>query len=141
VIRAASPRPSDYRHVALTRVLAELYEHQGKCERIKNFPYPRQFAALNLLFVWLFIVLVSLGLLQEFSKLGDGFVWFTIPAGVVVAWVFHAVDRLGGSSENPFEGGPNDVPIAAIAGPSRSTCARCWARTTSLRRCSRAARS
>ncbi|WAS92351.1 bestrophin family protein [Nannocystis punicea] len=106
---------SDYRHVALTRVLAELYEHQGKCERIKNFPYPRQFATLNLLFVWLFITLVPLGLLQEFSKLGDGFVWFTIPAGVVVAWVFHTMDKIGESSENPFEGGPNDVPITAIA--------------------------
>ncbi|MDC0717228.1 bestrophin family protein [Nannocystis bainbridge] len=106
---------SDYRHVALTEALVELYEHQGKCERIKNFPYPRQFATLNLLFVWLFIILVPLGLLQEFQKLGDEFVWLTIPAGVVVAWVFHTMDKIGESSENPFEGGPNDVPITAIA--------------------------
>ncbi|MCY1066110.1 bestrophin family ion channel [Nannocystis sp. RBIL2] len=89
--------------------------HRGKCERIKNFPYPRQFATLNLLFVWLFIALVPLGLLQEFSKLGDGFVWLTIPAGVIVAWVFHTMDKIGESTENPFEGGPNDVPITAIA--------------------------
>lgn len=106
---------SDYRHVALTGALVELYDHQGKCERIKNFPYPRQFATLNLLFVWLFIALVPLGLLQEFSKLGDGFVWLTLPAGVIVAWVFHTMDKIGESTENPFEGGPNDVPITAIA--------------------------
>jgi ion channel-forming bestrophin family protein len=31
--------------------LIGLYEQQGKCERIKNFPYPRQFASINLFFV------------------------------------------------------------------------------------------
>lgn len=41
--------------------------------------------------------------------------WCTIPASVVVAWVFHTMDKIGESSENPFEGGPNDVPITAIA--------------------------
>lgn len=33
--------------VELERQLAGFYEQQGKCERIKNFPYPRQLAALH----------------------------------------------------------------------------------------------
>jgi putative membrane protein len=96
-------------------LLAAFLEAQGKCERLKNFPYPRQFATLNLFFVWLFVVLAPLGLLPEFQKFGDRAVWLTIPVGVVVSWVFHTMDKIGESSENPFEGGPNDVPITALS--------------------------
>jgi putative membrane protein len=112
---ARAGRISEVRHTMLEGTLALLIEHQGKCERIKNFPYPRQFATLNLLFVWLFILLVPFGLLQEFQKLGPGLVWMTIPSGTIVAWVFHMMDKIGESSENPFEGGANDVPITAMS--------------------------
>jgi putative membrane protein len=105
----------EMRHLELQRLLAALLDAQGRCERIKNFPYPRQFATLNLMFVWLFIGLVPLGLLQELQRLGDPYVWVTIPAGVVVSWVIHTMDKIGDSSENPFEGGPNDVPITQIS--------------------------
>ena len=105
----------ELRHLELQRLLAALLDAQGRCERIKNFPYPRQFATLNLMFVWLFIALVPLGLLQELQRLGDPYVWVTIPAGVIVSWVIHTMDKIGDSSENPFEGGPNDVPITQIS--------------------------
>jgi putative membrane protein len=52
--------------------------------------------------------------LDEFDALGEGFVWLTVPASTVVAWVFHTMDKIGEASENPFEGGPNDVPITAM---------------------------
>lgn len=112
---AAAGHLGEYRFVEMSRTLAALVENQGKCERIKNFPYPRQFATLNLFFVWLFIVLVPFGLLQEFQKLGGALVWLTAPASVIVSWVFHTMDKIGESSENPFEGGPNDAPITAIS--------------------------
>jgi ion channel-forming bestrophin family protein len=105
----------ELRHIELERLLAAFVEAQGRCERIKNFPYPRQFATLNLFFVWLFIVLMPLGLLQEFHKLGPGCGWLTIPASVIIAWVFHTMDKIGEISENPFEGSPNDVPITAMS--------------------------
>ncbi len=114
--RLTHPTPeSELRHLELERVLAALVEAQGKCERIKNFPYPRQFATLNHFFIWLLILLVPLGLLPEFLKFGDAFVWLTIPASVVVSWVFHTMDKIGEATENPFEGGPNDVPITALS--------------------------
>jgi putative membrane protein len=106
--------PGELRWLELERQLAAFIDAQGRCERLKNFPYPRQFATLNLMFVWLFVILVPLGLLPEFQKLGGAFVWLTVPVGVVVAWVFHTMDKIGESSENPFEGGPNDVPITAL---------------------------
>ena len=106
---------SEFRLSELQHVLQALTESQGKCERIKNFPYPRQYATLNHFFVWMFIILTPLGMLQEFRNLGDGYIWLTIPASTMVAWVFHTMDKIGDSSENPFEGSPNDVPITAMS--------------------------
>ena len=104
-----------FRHIQLENLLVNLYEQQGKCERIKNFPYPRQFATLNLYFVCLFSILVPFGLLQEFDKLGDYYVWLTVPFSVMVSWVFLTMEKIGEATENPFEGTPNDVPIAALS--------------------------
>ena len=98
----------------LEGLLVELFTLQGQCERIKNFPYPRQFATLNLMFVRLFIALVPFGMLGEFAKLGGDFVWLTIPFSALVAWVFNMMERIGESTENPFEGSANDVPITAL---------------------------
>ena len=104
-----------FRYLQLTRALTDLYEQQGKCERLKNFPYPRQFATINLFFVRLFVFLVPFGLLPEFEKLGARHVWLTIPFSALVSWIFMTMEKMGESTENPFEGGPNDVPITALA--------------------------
>jgi ion channel-forming bestrophin family protein len=105
----------NFRHIEMENMLINLYDQQGKCERIKNFPYPRQFATLNLYFVCLFTMLVPFGMLQEFDKLGNHFVWLTIPFTVLVCWVFLTMEKIGEVTENPFEGSPNDVPIAALS--------------------------
>lgn len=105
----------DFRHMEMEALLVDLYTQQGKCERIKNFPYPRQFATLNLFFVWLFIFLVPFGLLKEFESIGENFVWMTIPFSLLVSWVFHTMEKIGEITENPFEGSPNDIPMAALS--------------------------
>lgn len=104
-----------YRHVALARQLEALYDHQGRCERIKNFPYPRQFATLNYWFIRLFVWLVPFGMLQEFQKLDGVHPWLAIPFSVVVTWLFLALEKVGESTENPFEGSANDVPITTLS--------------------------
>lgn len=105
----------DYEWVEMERRLADLYDQQGKSERIKNFPYPRQFASINLYFIWLFVLLLPLGLLNEFAKLGHDYIWLNVPFTVLVAWVFTSMEKVGESTENPFEGGANDVPISALS--------------------------
>jgi len=116
----------DFRHMEMQNVLEELYALQGKSERIKNFPYPRQYATLNWTFLWIFVLLLPFGVMFEFDKIGTAmidqypnigrnFVWFSIPFSVLVMWVFHTMERIGRVSENPFEGTPNDVPITTIS--------------------------
>lgn len=130
----------DFRHMEMMSMLTEFYTLQGKSERIKNFPYPRQFATLNYIFVWIFILLLPFGIMEEFEGIGDQiveylqtnpayfeftqnlqlfigkhFVWFSIPFSALISWVFHTMEAIGENTENPFEGGPNDVPITDLS--------------------------
>ena len=116
----------DFRHMEMQGVLNDLVGHQGKSERIKNFPYPRQYATLNSTFLWIFIVLIPIGLVHEFANieasLADSyswlegwFIWMSVPFSVVVMWIFHTMERIGRVTENPFEGSVNDVPITTIS--------------------------
>jgi putative membrane protein len=102
-------------YVELITVIKEFYDQQGASERIKNFPYPRQYMSISLIFVNLFVLLVPLGMLNEFARMGSWMVWLNVPASVIVSWVFIALEVVGESTENPFEGSPNDVPISAIS--------------------------
>ncbi len=116
----------DWRHVTMQRQLTELLDLQGKAERIKNFPYPRQYATLNWLFMMTFVMLVPFGTVHEFWALGEEvkeahptiapyLVWLNVPFGAMVMWIFHTTERIGRVTENPFEGGANDVPITTMS--------------------------
>ncbi len=116
----------EFAFLELENVLKDLFDLQGKSERIKNFPYPRQFATLNHFFMWIFVILLPLALVPQFAEIGMEisetfpligriFVWFSIPFYVIVSWVFHTMERIGKTGENPFEGTANDVPISTIA--------------------------
>lgn len=105
----------NYRYVEMQRMLTELYEQQGKCERIKNYPYPRQFATLNMFFIRLFVIMMPFGMLQVFSSLSNYMIWFTVPFSALVGWVFTTLEKIGESTENPFEGNANDVPITTLS--------------------------
>lgn len=131
----------DFRHMEMQAMLTEFFTLQGKVERIKNFPYPRQFATLNYYFVWIFILLLPLGMMHEFEKIGyevveairahmqvhsspihpivelvgKYFIWVSVPFTVVVSWIFHTMERIGENTENPFEGNSNDVPITTMS--------------------------
>ncbi len=116
----------EFSFLELEGVVQELFTLQGKSERIKNFPYPRQYATMNHLFMWAFVLLLPLALVPQFAEIGIAmldknpiigkyFVWFTIPFYVIVAWIFHTMERIGRTGENPFEGTANDVPISTIS--------------------------
>ncbi len=116
----------EFAFLEIENILKELFTLQGKSERIKNFPYPRQFATLNHYFMWIFILLLPLAIIPQFAEIGAEisaihtkggalFIWLSIPFYVVVAWVFHTMEKIGRTGENPFEGSSNDVPISTIA--------------------------
>ena len=97
-------------------------DQQARAERLKNFPYPRQYAVINSIFVWAFALLLPFGTVAEFDKLNDlvtgalqgKMTWLTVPFSVLVAWMYVSLDQVGESTENPFEGGANGVPITQM---------------------------
>ncbi|MET4577677.1 bestrophin family protein [Ottowia thiooxydans] len=99
--------------IEMEKGIKELLDHQGRSERLKNFPYPRQYAIVNALFIRLFCILLPFGLLKEFDALHR--VWLVVPFSVLISWMYTSLLQVGESTENPFEGGANDVPIAQIA--------------------------
>lgn len=105
----------DFRHMELEKLLVEFYNQQGASERIKNFPYPRQYATMNLWFTKIFIFLLPLGMLQEFEKFSHQSLWMAIPFSALSCWIFTTMEKIGESTESPFEGSSNDVPITAMS--------------------------
>lgn len=109
--------------IELEKAIKELLDLQGRSERIKNFPYPRQYAIINTFFVRFFCVLLPFGLLREFDALNafasgwmkGHMVWLVIPFSVMVSWMYTTLEQVGASTENPFEGGANDVPISQVS--------------------------
>lgn len=104
----------DFRHMELQALLKDFYDHQGKCERIKKFPMPRQYANMSFIFIAIFIFLLPFGMVSEFSKLGAWGIWLSIPFNVIVGWIFVMMELVGDYSENPFEGLVNDIPMLSL---------------------------
>jgi len=105
---------NDFEHMELQKLISELYNEQGRSERIKNTPLPRQYATSSTIFIIIFTLLLPFGMIGEFKKAGDGLIWILIPFNMVVSWVFSLMEYIGDYSENPFEGLINDVPVFAI---------------------------
>jgi len=103
-----------YQHVELQNLISAFYDEQGKSERIKNTPFPRQYATTSTLFIFVFMTLLPFGLLPQFVELGERYMFLLIPFNMIVSWVFMFMEYVGDISENPFEGLINDVPVASI---------------------------
>ncbi len=116
-----------FRQLELMGLITEFYTLQGKCERIKNTPLPRQYAEYSRVFTRVFAFLVPLGMLDVFAdqihRVGPDQLltthdWvYVVPmvlASAMVTWVFLTMEGVGDSSEDPFERSMNDVPMNAL---------------------------
>lgn len=106
----------DFRHMKLSGLIEEFYTLQGKAERIKNFPLPRQYASANHWFVAIFVWAIPLSLIPVFAENGGAIgSYLAIPCSVILAWIFLIWNKIVDWSENPFDGLGNDIPIDALS--------------------------
>lgn len=94
--------------------IRDFHDQQGRSERIKYFPFPRQHAFINSVFVWILCVLLPFGMIGEFASRGN-LVWLSVPLSLLISWMYTSLDLVGESTANPFEGGANDVPITQMS--------------------------
>lgn len=105
----------DFRHMEFHHLLVSFYEDQGKSERIKNFPFPRQYASTALWLTLVFALFVPFGMMDVFRE-EYGVLQYASPLiSALLTWIFFLMEKIGDYSENPFEGTYNDVPITSIA--------------------------
>lgn len=105
----------------MLKVLRDLHDQQARCDRIKNNPYPRQYAIVSTMFVMIFVTLLPFGAAPIFAQMGEAggllgaiSIWLTIPFSTLLGWMYMSLDQVGEGTSNPFEGGANDVPISQI---------------------------
>lgn len=104
----------EYEHSDMSKMIVEFYNQQGAAERIKTFPFPRQYANFSSVFVYIFISLLPFAMINDLEKMGNSTAWLVIPFTMLVAWVFNVMEQVGDASENPFDNGINDIPMTAI---------------------------
>ncbi|MFT6037096.1 MAG: putative membrane protein [Marivirga sp.] len=105
----------DFRHMEFHQLISEFYGDQGKSERIKTFPFPRQYASTALWLTCVFALLTPLGMVDVFQNMSGLAYWLSPVISALVIWIFFLMEKIGDYSENPFEGTYNDVPITAIS--------------------------
>jgi len=112
-----------FHQIALMETVTEMYTLQGKAERIKNTPFPRQYAEYSRVFTRVFVFLVPFGLLDVFADHVEAATRALdvlqpllpmVLASALVTWVFATMEGIGDSSEDPFERSMNDVPMNAL---------------------------
>ncbi|MFT4975087.1 MAG: putative membrane protein [Myxococcota bacterium] len=113
-----------FHQIAMMDLITELYALQGKCERIKHTPFPRQYAEYSRVFTQVFVLLIPFGLLDVFANNVEQasasglqqLPWILplIAASALISWVFETMETIGDASEDPFERSMNDVPMNAL---------------------------
>lgn len=104
----------DFRHMELANLLKSFYTHQGKNERIKKFPLPRQYASISRYFVGIFILFLPFSMIPELMKIDGYGLWLSIPITALIGWIYVMMEIVGVYTENPFQGMVNDIPMMSL---------------------------
>lgn len=104
-----------FRHIELYKLTRAFYDGQGKSERIKNFPFPRQYASTALWLNVTFCVFLPFAMLDFFPTIEIWLLCLCPLMSALLIWIYFLMEKIGDYSENPFEGSFNDVPITSIA--------------------------
>ncbi|HEX8329074.1 MAG TPA: bestrophin family ion channel [Hymenobacter sp.] len=92
----------------LDATLVRLVDSMGKAERIKSTVFPVAYRQLVHFFVYLFVVVLSLSLVETIG-------WWEPPVLLVIAGSFLLLERTAGHLQDPFSNQPTDTPVTAIA--------------------------
>lgn len=98
----------DVCQLAMDSILTRLSDVQGKCERIKNTPIPRQYDAFPRWSVYAYATILPLGFV---STMG----WGAVPISTAISLIFLALEASGRAIEDPFDGSVMGTPLTALS--------------------------
>ena len=99
---------SDLRLQTVDRILGNLHDVQGGCERIKKTPFPRGYGFIAERLILAFGCLLPFALVRDLG-------WFTIPMNLLVCSGFSLISEAGRVLEDPFTMFWNGLPLGAMS--------------------------
>jgi putative membrane protein len=104
----------EFRLMDMLKSIDTCIENQGKNERIKSTPFPRQYGFFSKSFIVVFILILPFGILDIYKH------YFLLNYGVVVilnaliSWLYITIELVGAYSEDPFENFITDIPMTSL---------------------------
>ncbi|AMJ65984.1 bestrophin family ion channel [Hymenobacter sp. PAMC 26628] len=99
---------NSFQQVQLDATLVRLCDALGQAERIKSTVFPASYRRLIHFFIYLFLLILSLGLVQTIG------LW-EIPVLLTTASTFFLLERTARELQDPFRHAPTDTPVTALA--------------------------
>ena len=99
---------NDFQQVQIDSTLVRLTASMGKAERIKNTVFPKTYRVVLHLFIYIFLVLLSLSL----TNIGA---YIEIPLLIVIALPFFLLEKIAFTIQDPFEDKPTDISTTQIS--------------------------
>ncbi|PYF75716.1 bestrophin family protein [Pedobacter nutrimenti] len=96
-----------FRFIQLNQLLVNFTDHMGRSERIKNTVFPTTYSYLTKVFIWLFVVSITL-VISPYLE------YWSIFIGWLVGFVFVSTQINGMSLINPFENNSAAIPLNQI---------------------------
>ena len=105
---ASSKSLTDFQQMQLNDIITRLCDSMGKCERLKNTVFPRSYSILLHTLIYVFAAILPFGL-------DDGQVAVEIIITFLIPVMFLAIEKTSIIMQDPFENGPVDTPVTALA--------------------------
>ncbi|WP_439584258.1 bestrophin family protein [Dyadobacter bucti] len=91
----------------LDQTIQRLCDAMGKCERIKNTVFPTQYSFFVHFVIFIFTLILPMGLVESIGRIA-------IPISFTISFLFFYVEWIAYIMQNPFENGPNDIPMTSL---------------------------
>ncbi len=99
---------SDEKLIILNEEMKSFTNIAGMCERIKSTPIPYSYSTFIKRMIFLYIITLPLGLVDDFK-------WATVPMVLFVFYAFAGLELIAEEIEDPFGKEDNDLPTDFIA--------------------------
>jgi putative membrane protein len=96
-----------FEHQMIADCIRQMYELQGKAERIKKTTFPFFYTYFTRMFLWVFILLLPFGLIPLMG-------WGGLPITVVTSFLFFILERTGTATMVPLDRNTSGTPMSGL---------------------------
>lgn len=99
---------NDYQQMQLDATITRFSDWMGMSERIKGTVFPKLYTLTLKFFLYLFVLLLPLGIVEYFGIMEAAFM-------IIICAPFFMLEKTALHLQNPFENRPTDISVTAIA--------------------------